>query len=83
MDKTTEEKLLDEIDEMADAYGQMTSTEPELFALGFVAATRRLSWDDLRRLRKGIDRRVAEHNTELSLQSMLESAMLAPEFRKN
>jgi hypothetical protein len=83
MDKTTEERLLDEIDEMADAYGQMSSTEPEMFALGFVAATRRLSWDDLRQLRKGIDRRVAAHNTELSLQSMLESATLAPEFRKN
>ena len=83
MDKTTEEKLLDEIDELADAYGQSSSIEPEAFALGFVASVRSLSWDDIKFLRGGIERRINERNTEHNLQSIVESAILNPDFRQN
>lgn len=83
MDPHILERLLDEVDELAEAYGQMTSTEPELFALGFVASTRQLSWDAVREVRAGIDRRIDERNTEHNLTGMIESAILNPEFRQN
>lgn len=77
MDKTTEEKLLDEIFDVASSYGVNENTiEPELVALGVVFAVRELSWQDLKVLRAGIDRRVRKRNTDRALKSIVESATL-------
>jgi hypothetical protein len=77
MDGQTETMLLDEIFEVAEAYGGPTNTiEPELIGLGVVAGVRTLTWDQVRHLRKGIDRRVLRRNTRAQLQSAVDSAIL-------